>query len=138
MNKKKELILSLLKNNYCRLKPSKISGVGVFAIRNIPPGTDVFQGILKQEWLKFNMKELEELPKETKKLIDVFFVVEKDNSVLIPEGGLNGIDISFFVNNSNKPNLEFNEKKHTFISMKEIKKGKELTVSYSTYDYKWK
>ena len=40
----KQTILEHLKNNiYCRLKPSKIHGVGVFAIRNIPKNTNPFK-----------------------------------------------------------------------------------------------
>jgi len=142
MNKEKQKNLENLKNTYCRLKPSKIEGVGVFAIRDIPKGTNPFLGIKNQSWLKFNISELKKIDKEILKMIDDFFVIEKNNTVYIPKSGLNGIDVSFFVNNSKNPNLKIVgdgiKKEISFIVCKKIKKGEELTVSYATYDYKYK
>jgi len=139
MDKKK--VLNSLKNTYCRLKSSKIEGVGVFAVREIPKGINPFSGVKKQNWIKFNVNELENLDKEVLKMIDDFFVIEKDSTVYIPERGLNGIDISFFVNNSKKPNLKIVgdgiKEEINFITSKVIKKGEELTVSYATYDDKY-
>lgn len=143
MNIQKEQILNLLKNTYCRLKGSKIEGVGVFAIRNIPKGKNPFLGSINQPWYKFNIKDLnKKLDKEVLKLIDDFCVIEKNGEVYIPKTGLNGIDISFFVNNSKNPNLKIKENGKdealTFITKRIIKKGEELTVTYATYDEKYK
>ena len=132
----KEKVLKILKNTYCRLKPSKTEGVGVFAIRDIPENTNPFYGS-KQKWHKFNISELKDLDKEILGLINDFFVIEEDETVLIPEFGLNGMDISFFLNHSKNPNIKTNEG-FNFITLREIKKGEELLVSYGTYDYKWK
>ena len=75
-------------------------------------------------------------------MIDDFFVIEEDKSVYVPENGLNGMDISFFLNNSKNPNLKIvGDGKKTavsFVSAKKIKKGEELTVSYATFDEKYK
>jgi len=137
----KKEILNNLKNTYCRLKASKIEGVGVFAIKDIPKGKNPFPGIKSGKWHKFEMKALKKLDKEVLKLVDDFFVIEKDQTVYIPETGLNGIDISFFVNNSKNPNLKIVEDGKTealnFKTIKPIKKGEELTVSYATYDEKY-
>jgi SET domain-containing protein len=141
MNKIKKQIIDNLKNTCCRLKASKIEGVGVFAIRNISKGKNPFPGIKNSKWHKFEMSELKKLDKEVLKLTDDFFVIEKDKTVYIPETGLNGIDISFFVNNSKNPNLKIVEdgknEALNFKTIKEIKKGEELTVSYATYDEKY-
>ncbi|OGZ78585.1 MAG: hypothetical protein A2358_01775 [Candidatus Staskawiczbacteria bacterium RIFOXYB1_FULL_37_44] len=138
----KQKILQNLKNTYCKLKPSKIEGVGVYAVREIPKGKDPFFGIKNNKWHKFEIKEFKKTDKEILKLIDDFFVIEKDGSVYIPETGLNGIDISFFVNNSKKPNLKIigdgKNEALVFKTLRKIKKGEELTVSYSTYDEKYK
>ena len=134
----KEKVLEILKNTYCRLKPSKIGGVGVFAIRDIPENTNPFYGIKEAKWHKFNISELKNLDKEILELINDFFVIEEDETVLIPEFGLNGIDISFFLNHSKNPNLKTIDEGFNFITLREIKKGEELLVSYGTYDYKWK
>lgn len=134
----KEVILKKLKNTYCRLQPSKISGIGVFAIRDIPAGINPFKGCREQEWTEFNIQELKGLDKEILRMIDDFNVIEKDGTVLIPDCALNGMDISFFVNNSDSHNLETNDGGFTFITTRKIKKGEELTVSYKTYDDKYK
>ena len=48
LKKKQELqnkpILKRLEQVYCRIQPSEISGVGIFAIRTIPLGTNPFSG----------------------------------------------------------------------------------------------
>ena len=132
-NKKKE-ILKNLKNTYCRLAPSDIQGVGVFAIKDIPKGKNPFQMIKKETWLKFNMSELKSLDKEALKLVDDFFVVGKNGAVYIPDLALNGINISYFLNNSEQPNIKTIDDGENFVALKKIKKGEELTVSYDTYN----
>ncbi len=74
-------------------------------------------------------------------MIDDFYAVEEDKTVLIPEYGLNGMNISFFLNNSrppNKPNVKTIDGGATFVALRKIKKGEELTIAYGTYDYKYK
>lgn len=142
MKNKKQEILKLLQNTYCRLKKSKIEGVGVFAIKDIPKNKNPFLGIKNCRWYKFDINELKKIDKSVLKMVDDFFVIEENNEVYIPETGLNGIDISFFVNNSKNPNLKIKPNKNNealeFITTKKIKKGQELTVAYLTYDYKYK
>jgi SET domain-containing protein len=118
------------------LQPSPLSGVGVFAIREIPPGVNPFVGMHDEEWLTFTMDELDDLHPEIKKMIDDFFVIETDGTVRIPASGLNGMDTSFYVNNSDHPNLETNDG-FLFTTMRSIKPGEELTVAYSSYDEKY-
>lgn len=133
----KEVILKKLKDTYCRLQPSKTAGVGVFAIRDIPAGINPFKGSQEPEWVKFNIQELKGLDKEILRMIDDFNVIEKDGTVLVPNCALNGMDIAFFVNNSNAPNLKTEDGGFTFITLRKIKKGEELSVSYATYDEKY-
>lgn len=135
---RKEEILKKLENTYCRLKPSLVEGVGVFAIRDIPENTNPFLGVKEPEWQEFNVSELQHLDKEILKMIDDFNVVEKDGAVLVPECALNGMDLSFFLNNSDSPNMKTIDGGFVFVSSREIKKGEELTVAYSTYDDKYK
>ena len=85
MNKIKTEILNNLKNTYCRLKASKIQGVGVFAIREIPNGKNPFFGLRKQKWHKFQMSELKGLDKEILSLVDSFFVIHKNGMVEISD-----------------------------------------------------
>lgn len=134
----KKDIIKNLKNTYCRLKPSKIEGVGVFALRNIPKGINPFGGTKKQIWHKFQISELKILGGEILSLIDSFFVVHKDGTVYIPDSGLNGMDISYFLNNSEEASIKTIDDGENFITLRKIKKNEELTVSYKTYDWKYK
>ena len=136
MPSKKNEILKRLKNTYCRLRPSATQGVGVFAIRDIPKNTNPFKGI-RQRWYKFDFSQLKNLDKEVQKMVDDFYVIEKDKTVFVPECALNGMDISFFLNDSQRPNLKTIDNGNTFVALKKIKKSEELTVSYGTYDYKY-
>ena len=138
MEKIKQKILINLKNTYCRLKPSKIEGVGVFAVREIPKGKNPFLGIKKQAWHKFHISELKSLGKEIVPLIDSFFVIHNDGAVYISDSCLNGMDISYFLNDSKKPNIKTIDDGENFITLRKIKRGEELTVAYATYDEKYK
>lgn len=135
--KNKKQILESLKNSYCRLKKSKIEGVGVFAIRDIPKGINPFYGIRKQKWIKFNIKELKGLGKEILDLIDSFFVIHKNGEVYISDLALNGMDISYFLNDSKNPNMKTIDDGENFVTTRKIIKGEELTVAYKTYDEKY-
>jgi len=133
---KKQQILSLLENTYCRLRPSSIQGVGVFAIRNIPKGVNPFQGVPLVDSCLFKKEELAHLPEEIQEMINDFFVIDTSGQIDIPEYGLNGIDIGFFINHSKTPNLITYDESETFVTAREIKKGEELMADYSTYDSK--
>ena len=100
MTKQKKKILSILKKTYCRLKCSKIHGVGVFAIREIPKNAGLFAGVARHNCQKFNPGELKWLPAEVAKMIDDFLAMENDGSIFIPSVGIEGLDISFFLNYS--------------------------------------
>jgi SET domain-containing protein len=138
MKKINQKILDNLKNTYCRLKPSKIEGVGIFAVRDIPKGINPFYGLKKQAWHKFQISELKGLKKEILDLIDSFFVIHKNGTVYISDSCLNGMDISYFLNNSAKPNIKTIDDGANFVTLKKIKKSDELTISYATYDEKYK
>lgn len=133
----KQLIIRSLEHTYCRIKRSEIEGIGVHAIVNIPAGTPIFYAANERVWHTFSMDELKHLDDEVKKMIDDFYVITKDNTVTIPEGALNQMDISFFLNHSKTPNIYTPDDGRTFITLRDIVKGEELTVDYATYDEKY-
>lgn len=133
MNQEKLKTLKLLQNTYCRLKGSKVSGVGVFAVRDIPKGKDVFPGQINEKWHKFKVSELKNLDSAVMEMVQDFFVVEKNETLTIPKSGLNGMDMSFYVNHSDKPNVKTIDNGFSFVSLRKIKKGEEILVSYKTY-----
>jgi SET domain-containing protein len=127
---KQELLKNLKENIYCRIGISKVHGVGVIAIKDIPKGINPYQGIREEKYIEFTEKEIELLDTEVRKMIKDFFVIA-DGKTLIPEDGLNSINISFFQNHSPNPNVTTLDGE-TFITLKEIKKGEELTYDYTT------
>jgi len=133
----KRTALRNLKNTYCRLKSSSHHGVGVFAIRDIPKNFNPFKGLKRQKWVEINIDELKHIEKDAMKMIDDFYVIEKDGKIEVNEGGLNGIDISYFLNDSKTPNVKRVKGGHEVITLRKIKKNKELTLAYSTFDYKY-
>ena len=96
-----------------------------------------FFGLKKQKWHKFQISELKSLGKETLSLIDSFFVIHKNGAVYISDSCLNGMDVSYFLNDSKKPNIKTIDDGENFVTLRKIKKGEELTVAYATYDEKY-
>lgn len=137
MNKIKRGILNNLKNTYCRLRASKIEGIGIFAIKDIPKNTNPFYGVKTHMWYKIKLSEFKNINEGIKKMISDFFAVDENGFFSIPETGLNGMDISFFLNTSENPNVKTTDDGTNFLTIKKIKRGEELTVSYVDYDQRY-
>jgi SET domain-containing protein len=133
----KKIALKNLRNTYCRLKISPRHGVGVFAIRDIPKNFNPLKGLKRQKWVEINISELKNMEKDVMRMIDDFYVIEKNGKVEVNEGGLNGMDISYFFNDSKTPNIKRINGGHEVITLRKIKKNEELTMAYSTFDYKY-
>src|SRR4030042_1264762 len=130
LNDKKNIrrfIKDLEENIYCRLRPSKIAGVGVFALRNIPKGANVFKRMKKIKFMAVNPKLVfanQKIDKEVKRMVKDFYVIMK-NKLYLPNFSLNEINISFFLNRSKNPNVTEKDGEDFFAS-RNIKKGEEL------------
>jgi len=129
MNQKKD-ILKKLENTYCRLKPFPLHGIGVFAIRDIPKGTNVFSDD-DSETIWTDKSEIKGIDPEIQKLYDDFGII-KNNKYGCPKN-FNSMTIGWYLNESKKnPNMRCN-KNYDLYSIRDIKKGEELTVDYSTF-----
>ena len=133
---KSEAVKKIL-STYARIAPSKY-GVGVVAIRDIPKGTDPFMGPRKQKWFRANMKDFKHADREIIKMIDDFYIVQKNGDVWVNEDGLNGLHLRWFLNHSTKPNLFTTDEALSFKAIRKIKKGEPLTYDYRTVDWKWR
>jgi SET domain-containing protein len=130
---KKAAINSII-NTKCRLMPSKIHGIGLFAIMNIDKGIDPFESEPKHKWIKVNKKEFRKAHPQIKKIIEDFYWFDKKGIGWIPERGFYAMGLSFYLNHSKKPNLKRIDEDGNFITLRKIKKWEELTVDYDSYD----
>ena len=135
MQANKYKLLKNLQQTYCSFGVSKVHGIGVIAIRNIPKGIDPFPPVKPEKTIQLTDKDLEILPKEVvKKMKDIF--VRCNGIYHVYDLGLNCMGIRFHVNHSNNPNIAVNEGVVTkgynpFITLRDIKKGEELFWNYT-------
>ena len=139
--KKKDLIRNLKSQTYCRLRPDSFGGVGVFAIRDIPVGVNPFiygNGICPIKTMNIPDKVVKTFDPEIQRMINDFYSFNSESGTWgIPKMGLNGNDISFYLNTSQTPNLRIvNTKKcdmYTFKTLRVIRKDEELFINYDNY-----
>ena len=136
---KKQLLRNLKQDTYCRIGVSKIHGVGVIAIKNIPKGTNPFKfpdgKFKKYKMVEVTKREVEKLDPNVKKMVKDFFA-EDEGYYDLPKDGLNSLDITFYMNHSNKNNVAIVDAGCDYLSfqtIRHIKKGEELTINYNEY-----
>jgi SET domain-containing protein len=124
-------------NVYTRIKPSKIHGVGVFAIRAIPKGTSIFSGDdAPIVWVRKN--QIKGLRGETRRLYDDFSIIKDKGTAYGCPANFNHLTIAWFLNEpkaGQNPNVGC-RKDYTFYALRKISVGEELTVNYSTFSEK--
>jgi SET domain-containing protein len=129
-----QLVRRVLRDCYCRLQPSRISGIGVFAVRTIPRGTNPFKTMPKYQRLghvRITGDELAALPAGLSRLIQQLFV-PADGKLFVPTCGFNVIYLSTYLNHSPDPNMRTRDGM-VFTTRRVIQAGEELTVDYRTY-----
>mgnify|MGYP003339610174 FL=1 len=125
---KKRILKHLTQEVFCRLGLSKTHGVGVFALRAIPKGSNPLVSWLDSQEIAFTQKELEAIPKEVKKQIALFCYYDTKKT-LVPKIGLNAMTMGIYLNHSKKPNIEL-KKSGQFKTLRAIKRGEELLLDY--------
>jgi SET domain-containing protein len=143
MSDKKRLIKHLKNDIYCRLGVSKISGIGVMAIKDIPKGVDPFKTLSKynkeiDNIITLNKKDVKNLDENVVKILHDFFGSEKRKQYDVLASGPNNINISFYMNHSDDQNIDIyddpSSEYFSFVSNRLIKKGEELTINYSKFE----
>ena len=119
---------------YARIRSSKIHGVGVFAIRDIPKKTKLFQedeGELI--WMTKGELNLNDLPDEIRLLYNQFCLIkDKGQEYGCPES-FNLMTVAWYLNHSKTPNVGC-DKDYAFYALRDIRKDEELTADYHTYN----
>ena len=136
-------MINHLKNDiYCRLAPSTINGIGVFAIRDIPKGTNPFKTLNpnKDDIITITPNELkkEGINENTIKLCKDVFGGFEPRECDIYHYGPNDINIMFYMNHSTNNNIDVIELNNSvyygFITNRDIKTGEELFINYDHYN----
>jgi SET domain-containing protein len=114
---------------YARIGLSRVNGVGVRAIRDIPRGTAMFRGESERvRWV--SRAAVRRLPTAVRKLYEDFGMVSGDRIGVPPS--LNMLSVGWYVNHSERPNIEADEDGR-FHALRRIRKGEELTADYRTF-----
>jgi SET domain-containing protein len=132
MNKRQ--LLASLNDVYTRLGNGS-HGIGVFAVRAIPKGTDPFKRCDPAgSVIRISKEELAaaRAPREVKRMLKDFCALDK-GAYHVPDYGIDAIDKSYYLNHSSRPNMTTKDG-DTFVALRNIKKGEELTVNYDLYN----
>lgn len=131
---KAEILYQLRSQLWTRLQPSPIGGIGVFAIKHIPAGTEVFVACKVDDYVEIPESEIEQFSPSLSVLQYVRdFFVRENGVYYIPSYGPAAIDQSYFLNHSDMPNLKVERHGEIFIATRDIKAEEELTADYDTY-----
>jgi SET domain-containing protein len=116
---------------FTRLGVSKIDGIGVFAIAEIPKGAFLFE-FDNTEMVWVNSSEIENIPPKLKKLYDDFCVIKKDGTLYGCPANFNQLTMAWYMNNSDDSNVQI-DNDYNFLTKRLIQEGEELTINYSTF-----
>jgi SET domain-containing protein len=128
---KKQLMKHLHEEVFCRVAPSKIHGVGLFAVKHIPKGTDPFLNSLEDKSVKLSLADMDTLEPGVRKIVHDMSGFE-DNTYHVHAYGFNIIHPLFFINHSKDFNIVTEGLR--YIAARDIEVGEELTVDYETFN----
>ena len=131
--KKRDVLQRLKDQAFCRIQPSKIHGVGVFAIKDIPAHTSpwvISNHHLGESPHFISSHDLKKLDLSIKDML-LDYNLKENQGVYISPHELEMLHITQFLNASKNPNLDFLfDTTGEFVTNREIKVGEELTVDY--------
>lgn len=104
------------------LKPSLISGIGVFATHDIQAGTRVFADFFPR---KMN---IEDVPREFRD-----YCVFLDNRECLAPERFDRLETIWFINHSKKPNVTKTPEPHRLVTIRDISAGEEILINYDEF-----
>lgn len=114
---------------YARIGASRIHGVGVIAVRDIPAGTRVFRGEDERvTWV--SRAEVKKLPPALRALYEDFGMVW-GTRIGVPRT-LNRLSVGWYLNHADTPNCVCDDDGR-FFTLRRIRAGEELTADYRTF-----
>uniref|UniRef100_A0A7S1QX99 SET domain-containing protein n=1 Tax=Alexandrium catenella TaxID=2925 RepID=A0A7S1QX99_ALECA len=147
-------VLKHLRNEaYVQLGPSKVAGVGVFALRAIPAGVDPFpicnqHLATKEQFAVCSASDLRGVPEAVMEQVRSFFAPLTEEDGWEPQRsddgqllygvlatGMNSLNLSWYLNHSENPNIAFQDAEeegsyNSFVTRRRIEAGEELLANY--------
>jgi hypothetical protein len=107
---KKALLQHLQEDVYCHLGVSKIAGIGVFALRQIPKGINPLRSWLPTKELSITLEELNKL-RPSSANISICFATwnNKKKKVDVPVYGMNATNMSVYLEPFQKAQPEIHQ-----------------------------
>jgi len=131
---KKEIIDNISKNTKLRLKPSKVcDGVGLFSIMEIKKGEVILDDVTADD-VYIWWDEIPDLHEEVKNYLNSMCNSDRDGLYLSRTP--NNINLAYFVNHSDNPNVFHDLELDRFIAIKDIGVDEEIVCVYNE-DEKW-
>jgi hypothetical protein len=136
-----QVLRNLKEDVYCRIQRSSIHGVGVFAIKDIPPDTCPFLLTNRRQCTEtcvaLHETMLTGVDPAVVGLLDDFYHKER-KTYIVPYNGLNSNNISFYMNGSSKKaNVRFEYLDGSdfvvFKTKRRIPRGEELLIDYNAF-----
>ena len=128
---RRDLLRNLFEQTYCRLRPSPIHGIGVFAIRPIPAGVDPFEGCYRGLSTKLREADLVGMDPAVREMVRDYFVLW-EGDIWACTRGLNAIDVQYYLNHSDNPDMVTLDGGSHFLAGRDVEVGEELTVDYDS------
>jgi SET domain-containing protein len=148
---RRERLLEHLTNKvYCRIAPSPLHGVGVFAVKLIPAGVDPFETFDESSarrrpepvFVTLSGDDVRALPKQVGRILTDFYAVEADGGRDVPLAGPNGLNLSYYCNrcSNGPPNVTTvgagvsTDGTSRIVTKRTIRPGEELLLDYREFD----
>jgi len=131
----RQSIIQNLKLPQCKLGVSKIpnAAIGVFTLSEIPKDYLVFGPRGKNYFIRW-----EELSDVSENVLDyIKSICHSNEEGFFIDSFLDQIDISFYVNHSETPNLLHDENADVYYASRKIEIGEELTLFYPEEERDW-
>jgi len=136
MIKNKDFLEILQTTTYCKIGVSKVHGIGVIAIRDIPKGVDPFLSLgSNNQFLCLTEEEVDTLNKDIQDHLRSYYIRSEGTYPVLLKG-FNEVCIFGYMNHSDNPNMGLYVKSVSellpFVTLKNIKAGEELFWDYRT------
>ncbi len=128
---KQQLLNELQHETFAALSPSSVHGIGVVAIQKIPKGTRNIFSTSPIQWELLSFNEVEQLPVHSKYLVENFCLFS-DTHYYVPQQGFKVMDLCYYLNHSDIPNLISVNEGEYFEAIVDIEPGTELVIDYGT------